>query len=699
MNRTFLVGTIILLIGLTATMQASDSSVVMPRVVDLDTLVSEKTIDVTPYLVYSTADDVALATSRFDSTWRKVEIGTLGEGIVMIPHWRGIGWFRGILRSSSSSRRLSLSINFFHAGASELYVDGRHVRSFGTIVDSSHHTSYNPQREIVVLDPWLFRSDTPTYHHIAVRFAAEPLRADLGTSAGIGFNMSVGRTESIVSSMISSISKFDYSSLIPLGMVIGLGLLHLLLYVFDGRETVHIFYVAYAVIFCGIDVGWHVTMTATSTSTIVFAGIILNVFWVLVFSVALLLITQVFYGRISRRRWLVVGAATFIVFIVAFIVHGMATWLWALWIVLCTLEVGRITFTSMGKGQEGAWIIGLGLLLFTAYVLTWFTTVYNNFFSIPEWSWRVLFVVGLVSMPLSITVFMARRITGVNRSLRDQVTRNEELLAEKLVHERRVVEEEMRRSQLELEHERKTRELEEARKLQMSMLPTTMPKSSMVRVAMAMHTATEVGGDYFDYYVHADDHVTIAIGDATGHGLKAGVMVATAKSHFQTNAKAVSHEDILRMTSDGIRKLQLRGLYMCMGLLTVNGRTASWTAAGIPPVLHVAADGVVTSHLVKGLPLGSPSSTAYETTSFDVQPGDSIVMLTDGLPELFDPRYRTLGMATIEECVARHAASSAHEMVSALIDLAEEWRGEQSYNDDVTVVVVRIAETMPPNVT
>ncbi len=75
------------------------------------------------------------------------------------------------------------------------------------------------------------------------------------------------------------------------------------------------------------------------------------------------------------------------------------------------------------------------------------------------------------------------------------------------------------------ENQRRAKELEEARTLQLSMLPKTVPSLPNLEIAVYMNPATEVGGDYYDFHVSNDGALTVAVGDATGHGLNAGIMV------------------------------------------------------------------------------------------------------------------------------------------------------------------------------
>jgi len=82
---------------------------------------------------------------------------------------------------------------------------------------------------------------------------------------------------------------------------------------------------------------------------------------------------------------------------------------------------------------------------------------------------------------------------------------------------------------IQAENERKTKELDEARQLQLSMLPKELPNLPNLDIAVYMQTATEVGGDYYDFQVGLDGTLTTIIGDATGHGMKAGTVVTITK--------------------------------------------------------------------------------------------------------------------------------------------------------------------------
>ncbi|MBK7380175.1 MAG: SpoIIE family protein phosphatase [Ignavibacteriales bacterium] len=163
------------------------------------------------------------------------------------------------------------------------------------------------------------------------------------------------------------------------------------------------------------------------------------------------------------------------------------------------------------------------------------------------------------------------------------------------------------RAQLaETENERKTKELEEARQLQLSMLPKTLPQLPHIDIAVYMKTATEVGGDYYDFNVAMDGTLTVVIGDATGHGMRAGTMVTSAKSLFNSYA---ANPDIIftfREMTRCIKQMQFQSLAMSMTMLKIKNNRLIMSAAGMPPVyLFRSKHKIIEEHLMEGMPLGT----------------------------------------------------------------------------------------------
>jgi len=249
---------------------------------------------------------------------------------------------------------------------------------------------------------------------------------------------------------------------------------------------------------------------------------------------------------------------------------------------------------------------------------------------------------------------------------------------------------ERERVRLEAENERKSLELEEARRLQLSMLPKQMPDLPGLSIAAYTNPATEVGGDYYDFYVEEQGMLTIVIGDATGHGLRAGTMVAATKSLF--NVLAPTHDPIplLEQTSRALTHMGFETMLMALQVVQVRQNHLTMTAAGMPfALLYKARDATVTQVVLKGLPLGSGFTFPYQLSQLDFEPGDTLLLLSDGLEERFNHQDKMLGPTQIRNRFAEIASGPPHAIIENLVALGASWAEGRAQDDDITLVVLK----------
>jgi serine phosphatase RsbU (regulator of sigma subunit) len=222
------------------------------------------------------------------------------------------------------------------------------------------------------------------------------------------------------------------------------------------------------------------------------------------------------------------------------------------------------------------------------------------------------------------------------------------------------------------------------------MLPQVPPGVDNLDVAMYMKTSAEVGGDYYDYKVEADGTITIIVGDATGHGLKAGIVVATVKSYFQTLASQCTVSELLQRISEGIQNLQIRGMYMGVTVIKIKDRNVAIASSGMPPLfLYKQTSGDVERIMLKGLFLGSALDFPYQYTSLVFAPGDALLVMSDGLPELFNEGKKMLDYDRIEACYQEVASLPAQQIVDKLVQLGDQWAPEKDNEDDITLVAIK----------
>lgn len=265
-------------------------------------------------------------------------------------------------------------------------------------------------------------------------------------------------------------------------------------------------------------------------------------------------------------------------------------------------------------------------------------------------------------------------------------------------HQDRLLEGERLRREAELEqrllkteYERKSEELEEARRFQLSLLPKTLPVHSAFEIAVSMRTATEVGGDYYDFHLAGDGALTAAIGDATGHGARAGTMVTAVKSLFTARAAGEGLSRFLGDAAGVIKRMDLGRMAMALALVRLEGQALSVSAAGMPPVLLFRKKkGRVEEIALPGMPLGG-LAFEYQETGTRIEPGDAILLMTDGLPELENPEGEPLGYPRVRSLFEGLGTMTPEEIIAGLTEAAESWAGGQAAKDDMTLVVIKIA--------
>jgi len=221
------------------------------------------------------------------------------------------------------------------------------------------------------------------------------------------------------------------------------------------------------------------------------------------------------------------------------------------------------------------------------------------------------------------------------------------------------------------------------------MLPQAPPEIPYLEIAVHMATATEVGGDYYDFLPQEDGGLYAVTGDATGHGISAGMMVAMTKSAL--NALDVQSPHILlRQINSVIRAVNPEHMKMALNVVNISETGFAISSAGMPPAfLYRSERQEVEEILVSGLPLGSMTESDYSLRVVEYRRGDALVLISDGLPELADESGEPLGYEAVQRAVAEHGEAPAGEILERLVALGEGWGGGRAHDDDITIVVIK----------
>jgi serine phosphatase RsbU (regulator of sigma subunit) len=304
----------------------------------------------------------------------------------------------------------------------------------------------------------------------------------------------------------------------------------------------------------------------------------------------------------------------------------------------------------------------------------------------PPW-WRSPWAYGLY------IVFLALVLVGLNRLQRARLIKKERDQAKIQEAQLRAQAAEAEARAIEAEDKRKTHELEEARKLQLSMLPKKLPEPPGFDISVYMKTAYEVGGDYYDFFETDDGTLTIAVGDATGHGLKAGTLVSIIKGLFLNEAGDLQPEihAFFDKSNRIIKQMNLGNLFMGLTLVRIKHNKGVIASAGMPPVyLYSEKNRAVEEIALKAPPIGAFNDFSYSHQEMELTKGDTLLLLSDGLPELFNPAEEMFGYSRLKKLFAGIGRKNPGQIIDDLVAAGDSWLNGKPQEDDMTFVVLKV---------
>ena len=413
------------------------------------------------------------------------------------------------------------------------------------------------------------------------------------------------------------------------------------------------------------------------------------VFQLALFISLLAFLYQIFYQRLLKLyRYLLVLAIT--VYILQFF-NSLGTipeYILGTIVVFISIEILRVILLSIKHKKNNAWVIGTGLCVFASGILIIF--ILNILFGKVNLN-GLYGLVFLFSVPLSMSIYLARSSSQTNKNLEIQLTNVQKLSAEAIEHEKRTSKLELESQLIKLENERKSKELEEARQLQLSMLPKTIPQLPHLDIAVYMKTATEVGGDYYDFNIDLDGTLTVAIGDATGHGMKAGTIVSMAKALFVSNSSKLDMKTYFSQSSDALKEIELGRLMMAFLMIKIKNNSLEICNAGMPPLfIYRKNTNEVEEIMLEGMPLGAMKNFPYEIKETEISAGDTLLLLSDGFPELKNETGEQYNYSRVRKSFESAAEKQPEEIISYLKEEGSRWVNDKDPDDDVTFVVIKI---------
>ena len=248
------------------------------------------------------------------------------------------------------------------------------------------------------------------------------------------------------------------------------------------------------------------------------------------------------------------------------------------------------------------------------------------------------------------------------------------------------------------EHMRMSRALGLAQEVQQSLLPQSDPLLPGFDIAGASIYCDETGGDYYDFIETRRDGqagLDVVVGDVSGHGVSSALLMATARALIMLRASMPG--DAAGIITDVNRHLSLdtaqTGNFMTFFYCELTERITKirWVRAGHDPALVYDPYMDAFDELKgQGVPLGFDDSIEYDSVQRRIEPGQVIVIGTDGIWEMHNNTGEMFGKEALMEIIRNNHTASARQMVDTVTEALEQFRGDEAPEDDITLVVIKV---------
>ncbi len=248
------------------------------------------------------------------------------------------------------------------------------------------------------------------------------------------------------------------------------------------------------------------------------------------------------------------------------------------------------------------------------------------------------------------------------------------------------------------EHMRMRRALGLAQEVQQSLLPQSNPSLPGFDIAGASIYCDETGGDYYDFIETDRDGqagLDVVVGDVSGHGVSSALLMATARALIMLRASMPG--DAAGIITDVNRHLSLdtaqTGNFMTFFYceLTESVTKIRWVRAGHDPALVYDPSIDAFDELKgQGVPLGFDDSIEYDSFQRRIEPGQVIVIGTDGIWEMHNDTGKMFGKEALMEIIRNNHTASARQIVDTVTEELEQFRGNEAQEDDITLVVIKV---------
>lgn len=235
-----------------------------------------------------------------------------------------------------------------------------------------------------------------------------------------------------------------------------------------------------------------------------------------------------------------------------------------------------------------------------------------------------------------------------------------------------------------------SRELTLAARIQKNFLPAEIPKIPGLEMAAATLPAKQVGGDLYDILKLRDGKWGVCVGDVSGKGIPAALLMAKATSELRREADTGSASEVMQRLNTRLANEGIGGLFLTLVFVVIDParRKIYFANGGHEPILYYQKDqkGVELLKTRQGPPLGIDAESPFDLQEKSWAAGDVFVLQSDGVKEAMNTRREIFGFDRAKSAIAEAASRSAQGILDHLIDRIQTFVGNAPQHDDLTIV-------------
>lgn len=317
---------------------------------------------------------------------------------------------------------------------------------------------------------------------------------------------------------------------------------------------------------------------------------------------------------------------------------------------------------------------------------------------IPKFSEEILRIKTILLVPLKIRDNVLGVLALVNKENDQPFTETDSSLLQALGDLASLSIKNARFHHAILEKQKLDCDLSIAKDIQHMLLPRTFPVVNNWEIGVLSKTAMEIGGDYYDFIEVGKDRLGVVIADVSGKSIPGALVMSMTRSIIRSKAVGVNSASGVLMSANELICQDIDpDMFISLVYLIIDTKqnTVTYTRAGHEPIIlyrakNASCEIIKPEGMVLGMNCGPLFNNSLKETSFQVNPGDIIVLYTDGITEAVNEKNEEFGLSNLMDAVKIASAGTASEIVNNISERISRFTSDSPQNDDITLVVLKL---------